>query len=70
MMVRGTRVAWKEVKQQGSLACFGRDADFGDSEFSDFIQDEDHLVEIGSGVGIQGELGIGVRGLDRGETKR
>jgi hypothetical protein len=65
MMVRGTRVAWKEVKQQGSLACFGRDADFGDSEFSDFIQDEDHLVEVSSGVGIQGELGIGIRSLDR-----
>jgi hypothetical protein len=64
MMARGTRVAGEGVKQQGSLACFGRDADFGDSEFSDFIQDEDHLVEIGSGVGIQSELGIGVGGLD------
>ena len=52
MMARGTRVAWKEVKQQGSLACFGRDADFGDSEFSDFIQNKDYFVKIGSGIGI------------------
>ena len=58
------------VRQQGSLAGFGRDADFCDSEFSDFIQDEDHFVEIGSRVGIQGEFGIWVGSLDRGETKR
>ena len=55
--------------RRGSLAGFGGDADLGDPEFSDLIQDEDHFVEIGPGVGVQRELGIRVRGLDRGEAK-
>ena len=57
------------MRRRGSLAGFGRNTDFGDSEFSDFIQDKDYFVEIGSGVSIEGKFGIRVGSLDRREAK-